>query len=369
VGHILCVTVDAGGNVPPMARIAAVTARRGHRVTVLGHERVRRHFDAPGIEFVAYRSVRPWDAGAEQSPLRWVPMLNDRRLGVEVTELCRARQPDLALVDCLIAPAHQAVRDLGITRVVLTHSIRGWMADYPRPGRLGGGSPALLYGYRLGDLWDSAALNLVAAHRGTDPARDRERSENVRWTGAVLPPARPADIAGRSPHVVVSMSTNGYPGQRAVLNRVIAALTPMRVRATVTTGGVFDPVSFDAPDHIEVTGFADHGDLMPTTSALIGHGGYSTTMRALSHDIPVVVIPASAFTDQPIVGRAMRDAGVGRLVRRSGSPSSIRSAAEAVLTDESIRGRARELGAQLRTQDGAAVAASALEELLTGPVT
>ena len=48
---VTLVTVDAGGNVPPMLDIARTLVRRGEDVRVLGHERQRARIAETGARF------------------------------------------------------------------------------------------------------------------------------------------------------------------------------------------------------------------------------------------------------------------------------------------------------------------------------
>jgi len=363
MADILFVTMDAGGNVQPMLGVAQAVAAMGHDIRVVGHESLRAEASRYGVDLIAYRSVRQWDSLKVQSPLRWPQMLNDRRIGDEVRELCETRRPDVAVVDCLLAPAHHVVRELGVSRVVFTHTFREYADHMRQLRRLGGGSPAAFYGYRLGALWNSASANLVATHRALDPASRRTQPANVEWTGVVLPEVV-GPAASSASNVLVSMSTNGFPGQDRTLRRIVQALGDLPVQATVTTGGVFDPSAFDAPDNVTITGYADHLTLMPQCSLLIGHGGHSTTMRALAHGMPVLVIPASAFLDQRMIGRALRTAGVGNVLPRWSSAAAIRRAVQTLLDEEDVRRRAAALGAELRAEDGARRAAEKIDALV-----
>ena len=50
---------------------------------------------------------------------------------------------------------------------------------------------------------------------------------------------------------------------------------------------------------------------MARSTLLVGHGGHGTTMQALAHDLPVLVLPMDDKTDQPLVGRSIERAGAG----------------------------------------------------------
>ena len=129
----------------------------------------------------------------------------------------------------------------------------------------------------------------------------------------------------------------------------------------MTTGASIAPEAIRPAANTTIHRFVDHGELLPTTSLVIGHGGHSTAARALSYGIPLLVLPMHPLMDQPLVGRAIAEQGVGLTIPKRSSASAIRDAAARLLGDEAIRARARALGASIREYDGAAVATDALE--------
>ena len=58
-----------------------------------------------------------------------------------------------------------------------------------------------------------------------------------------------------------------------------------------------DPARLSHGPDVEVRHFVDHDEVMATASLLVGHGGHSTTLRALAHDLPAVVIPLHPILD------------------------------------------------------------------------
>jgi UDP:flavonoid glycosyltransferase YjiC (YdhE family) len=359
MADILFVTMDGGGNVPPMLGVAAAVAARGHRVRVLGHERLRVEVERAGLPFLAYATAREWDSTREQSAVMWVPMFNDANIRADVRRVCALDTPDVAVVDCMLLPALRAVQDAGIPHVVFTHTFRGYMNGMHR---FGAGTAARLYGYRITKMWDSADLNLVATVRDLDPGSRRRPPANARWIGPVVasPALRQRDDP---PLVLVSMSTNGFPGQRRTVGRIISALSTLPLRAIVTTGGVLDPDTLPRAGNVEIVGYVDHGELMPKCSLLIGHGGHSSTFRALAHDMPTLVIPASGLSDQRMIGAAVAAAGAGLTLNRWASTTSIRRAIRSLVTEPGWRDTAARTGNVIRTTDAAGDAAGLITDL------
>ncbi|QZH61540.1 glycosyltransferase [Mycolicibacterium farcinogenes] len=356
--NVLFVTMDGGGNVPPMLGVARAVADRGEQVRIVGHECLRREVEHAGLPFLAYPTARPWDSCREQSPLRWVPMFNDANIGADVRQLCERDRPDVAVVDCMLLPALQAVQDAAVPHAVFSHTLRDYLNG---AHRLGAGTAAWLYGHRISRLWNSADLNIVATVARLDPESRRPQPDNVRWVGAVVDAREPDRSAGPA-QVLVSMSTNGFRGQRRTLARVIEALATLPVDAVVTTGGVVEPAALPSAPNVDVREYADHGELMPACSLLVGHGGHATTFRALAHGIPTLIMPASGLSDQPLIGRAIAAAGAGLTLRRSASVESIRRSIITLLVEPGWADAAAVVGAEIRASNAARRAA----QLVTG---
>ena len=98
---------------------------------------------------------------------------------------------------------------------------------------------------------------------------------------------------------------------------------------------------------------------------MVGHGGHATTMVALAHDLPLLVIPMDAMTDQPFIGKAIQRAGAGRTMGRKSSPEKIRAAIEELLADGPHRAAAARLGAVVRALPGATTGADLVEDVLS----
>jgi UDP:flavonoid glycosyltransferase YjiC (YdhE family) len=103
---------------------------------------------------------------------------------------------------------------------------------------------------------------------------------------------------------------------------------------------------------------------MSTASLLVGHGGHATTLRALSHDLPVLVVPLHPMLDQKVIGRAVAATGAARVLPTKAGPQAIRAAVRALLADDAAQAAAATCGARIRAQDGAAEAVMEIEAVL-----
>ena len=307
---VVFATLDAGGNVPPLLGIAEEVARRGHRVRVLGHEQQRATFEQAGLEFHGYRDVAPWDPTAPMSTLEgirgWSRQFTEAAKGRELIEL--AGPDSVVVVDCMLLPALREAQRAGLTTVTLVHSFHAYFDGPWQRGPMG--LLAKPKGLNPRRLWSRCDGVLVCTDRELDPAGQKDWPETFLWTGPIQRPTEPADPVS-PPRVLVSLSTNAFPGQREVLQNVLDGLADAPVQVVLTTGPPVDPSELTAPANAEVHAFLPHDEVMATCSAVIGHGGHSTTVRALAHDLPLVIMPIHPMLDQPMVGKAVETAGAG----------------------------------------------------------
>jgi UDP:flavonoid glycosyltransferase YjiC (YdhE family) len=366
MSNVVFATLDAGGNVPPLLGIADEVARRGHRVRVLGHEQQRATFEKAGLEFHGYRDVVSWDPTAPMSTLEgirgWGRQFIEPGKGRELVEL--ASPDSVAVVDCMLLPSLRDAQRAGLTTVALVHSFHAYFDGPWQRGPMG----LLGKSKRLNPrrLWSRCNGVLVCTDRELDPTGSKNWPETFLWTGPIQRPTEPA-VPVSPPRVLVSLSTNAFPDQREVLQNVLDGLADAPVQVVLTTGPPVDPGELTAPANAEVHAFLPHDEVMATCSAVIGHGGHSTTVRALAHDLPLVIMPIHPMLDQPMVGKAVAAAGAGVSIKSSSSPEDIRSALDTVLAAP-YREVASTFGARWRGSDGAVVAADRILALRSEPV-
>ncbi|OJV57659.1 MAG: hypothetical protein BGO38_04700 [Cellulomonas sp. 73-145] len=282
----------------------------------------------------------------------------ERRVGTLIAE----RRPDAVVVDCMMLSAVQAATRSGVPTTVLFHTFAAfWTGRWAR-GPVG--LAARLRGLVPAQVWGRAERRLVASDQDLDPEPD---GGGFDWTGPteVGAPALPR-AAAEPPLVLLSLSSTWFPGQADAYRRIIDALGQLPVRAIVTTGGAQVEGSLRAPSNVQIRGRAPHEQILPHASLLIGHGGHSTTFKALAHGVPVLVVPMHPLLDQPIVGRAVADAGVGGLLAKSASSAAIRDAVQDRLADRAMAAAAARMGERLRSHDGARTAAGRIAAAL-GP--
>jgi UDP:flavonoid glycosyltransferase YjiC (YdhE family) len=367
MASILILTVDGSGNVPPALAIGAELARRGHAIRVLGHARQAPDVVAHGLEFVPYRHAFAWSGQQTRSSIKaaldFVRLVGDPGGAIDVREALRARPADALLVDAMIPGALRAALESGVPTAALMHTFAKFFLARPMEaaGRLRGFSPRAQW---------AAARTLVVTDRALDPARDDPRAATYSWTGvAERPPlalAEPVPLAQGAPKplVLVSLSSVHIPAQQGMMQRILDGLAPLPVTIVVTTGPTIDPSALHVPKGATVHRHVPHHEVMPAASLVVGHGGHSTTVRALMHGLPLLILPADPRIDQGMVGGAVERAGAGLCLPRSSSPEAIRAAASRILTTEGFAREAAAAGARIRGANGIGTAADAIESLV-----
>ncbi len=348
-----------------MLGVAAELRDRGHDVRVLGHPRQRNDVERTGLAFTPYAHALPWspvDIGSGMQLLRaYVRLFTDPRPGEDVRDALRAWPADLVLVDCMSLGALRAAVHSGLPTVVLVHLFHRYLTSGWARSPIG--AVASLRGLRPGRLWAAAERVIVTSDRVLDPAGSGPLPSNVRYSGVVQSqpdgPTAPAE-----PAVLVSLSTIDYPGQAATLQAILNALAALPVRTVVATGDAVDPTALTAPANVEVRRYIPHDQVMPTVSLVVGYGGHATTMLALAHGLPLLMLPLFSKGDQPMVGAAIAAAGAGTVLPPIAPPEQIRDAVRMLLSDGPHRAAAMAIGTRSRTQDGAATAIDEIEAVL-----
>jgi UDP:flavonoid glycosyltransferase YjiC (YdhE family) len=357
MAEIVIVTWDGGGNVPPALAIARELAARGHGIRILGHRSQREAIEAAGFEAVAVRRAREFSALDAHSTREMLAAFSDRGMGRDLLDDLARRPADLVLVDTLMLGVLDVVRRAGVPYAVLEHFYDGYLQGALR-GPLG--VVLRLRGLRPGRALADARVRVVTSLPELDPLTP---APTLCQVGPVVSWVARVDA---DPGVLVSLSTFGFPGMAELLQRVLDACAGLPARVVVTTGPVVDPHDLRVREGVEVRRFAPHAELMARSTLLVGHGGHGTTMQALAHDLPVLVLPMDDKTDQPLVGASIERAGAGRVLARTASVEAIAQAMGALLSDGPHRAAAARLGAQVRAAAGARGGADAVEGALTG---
>lgn len=283
---------------------------------------------------------------------------SDRDIGACVVEAARRHRVDAVVVDMILVAAISDVIRSQIPTIVFVHCFYRAVQDLAS-GPVG--SFLRLRGIPPLGAENADTLQIVSARADLDPMRG---APPVHHVGVVWQEAPAAAVPAAVPRVLISLSTCAFAGQRRMLQYILDAIEPLHLEATVTTGPRIDATGLRVPANASMHAWLDHGEVLRTTSLVVGHGGHSTTMRALSFGVPLVVMPANPLIDQKRVGAALERIGAGILIPKHTGKKRIRAAIEAVLGDAAYHEAASRMGAQIRERDGADVAADAIIEFV-----
>jgi UDP:flavonoid glycosyltransferase YjiC (YdhE family) len=122
-------------------------------------------------------------------------------------------------------------------------------------------------------------------------------------------------------------------------------------------------ISGSPPKDVLIRGYVPHSSVFPKARVIVHHGGIGTTARALIAGKPQLVVPH--FGDQPDNATRLAKLGVaGVLSSGAYSASSAASALSEILTSNMLARRAASLGTQITSEDGAALAAKCIYDLI-----
>lgn len=388
--HVLIVTIEAGGNLPPVLSLTRQLVQRGHKVTLLGEPCLAPLAENQGAGFVAFREHFTKTDRRKDIFEDWKSKNNGFENVIfgpseivvrETLEVLRTSDADLLVADVVIPAAAIAGEVMGIPRVSLFH-----MPEYlPGANRPPGGLGLLPGKGTLGRFRDRMAgkilhrifnkylprinairrthqlpemKNITELFTGADlrmiqtsPAFDFPLSPlpaNVRYTGPVLddpdwvePWMNPWSADDSRPLVVVSLSST-FQNQKQVIARCIEALGTLDVRVLVTLGLALEDEVFQLPDNVRVIRSGSHAQIFPHASCVITHAGHGTVMRALSHGLPLVCLPMGR--DQNDNAAKVVYHGAGRMLSPRSSAAAIRKAVHNILQDQRYAEKARALG-------------------------
>jgi MGT family glycosyltransferase len=164
----------------------------------------------------------------------------------------------------------------------------------------------------------------------------------------------------------------------ALYRAAIDALAPLPVRVLLTIGDRRDPAELGSlPANVHVEEWVTQDAVLPHAAAIVGHGGHGTTLGALAHGIPQVVVPLFSI-DQWANAAAVERAGAGvalnadrsrRVLAQPGSDvtDGLGPAVERVLAEASHRREAQRIAAAMRALPAADAAIDVLAALSAAP--
>jgi UDP:flavonoid glycosyltransferase YjiC (YdhE family) len=344
--QVAVVTWAPGGNLPPLLAAAALLAARGHRVRVLASAATRPAAERAGFDVHAFGRAPDPDTRVAFERQAAAMMATAAGLDVarDVCELLVDTATELAIVDCMLPAALAAGKATGTPTTSLVHFLYGlarrhlirdrsaWTTDLDvlnATHRALGLAP-VPDGLRA---WEATELVLVTAPRWLDVAMDYPPHViHAGPLGIHTPFPRPCHRGRQAGRVLLSFSTTVMEGQLPAIQRVCDALAAGDTQAVLTLGPAIAPGALRIPDTVDVAVWADHDQLLPSCAAVITHAGLGTTLRALAHGIPLLLLPLGR--DQAFNAAQVAKLGAAICLDPDASTAEIRSALDRLLGEQ-----------------------------------
>jgi UDP:flavonoid glycosyltransferase YjiC (YdhE family) len=368
------VSWGSGGNLPPLLAAGRLLAARDYRVCVLGSAATRQPAMDAGFDVVGYNRAPDPEMGIafEQQAAELMATAAGPEIALDVRDVLAELRPGLLVVDCMVPAGIAAGESMetptaslvhfpyGLARTQMLRGSRAWTTDRARlnttRSRLGL-KPA------NDDLaaWESVELLLVTVPKWFDLAADFPA--NVVHAGplGVTRGSEEARTPGGRPRILLSFSTTVMQGQVALIQRVCDALAGRALDAVLTLGPAVSGEAIDAPPNVETVRYADHDQLLAHTDAVITHGGLGTTLRALAHGKPLLLLPLGR--DQQFNAGRVVELGAGVRLPLESSPDEIAAALLELLAQPPFRKAAEDAAAAIARDEPDETAAAVLTSL------
>ena len=174
----------------------------------------------------------------------------------------------------------------------------------------------------------------------------------------------PASAGSDEPLVFVGFGSMAGPDPLATTQLVVQALRMAGVHGVLARG--WGGLREAPPPDVFLAGEVPHEVVFPRVAVIVHHGGAGTTAAAVRAGRPQVVCPFVG--DQPFWGRRMRQLGVAPepIDQRRLSAPRLAAAIREAIDEPAMIGAARQLGDQVRAENGVATAVAVLEQVTAG---
>ncbi|WP_076261729.1 glycosyltransferase [Intrasporangium flavum] len=167
------------------------------------------------------------------------------------------------------------------------------------------------------------------------------------------------DAAG-GPTAYLTLGTVAF-GAVDILRRSVLETAERCDRVLVAAGPEADVEALGAlPDHVRVERYVDQPAVLDRVDIAVHHDGTGTVLGCLAAGVPQVITPQGA--DQFLNASRLAELGLGHAVHNDADTSDVGTAVDALLTDESLRGRVTQVREEIAAMPGPEAVAAALAE-------
>jgi MGT family glycosyltransferase len=152
-------------------------------------------------------------------------------------------------------------------------------------------------------------------------------------------------LVGDRPVVYVTLGT--VFNDPARFSTILAALGDVDATVLATIGRDNDPTDLGhLPENMIVERYVPQADVLPLCDVAVGHAGSGSTLGALAHGLPMLLLPHGA--DQFENARACADRGAATVLMPTElTGASVASAVTSLLTNPAPRAAAAQLGREI----------------------
>jgi UDP:flavonoid glycosyltransferase YjiC (YdhE family) len=338
--RVLVATTAGTGHFGPLVPVARACAEAGHEVVVAAPTSFADDVGRAGLAHAAFADVPPETLGPVFARLPELSREDANKVVVAdvfgrldaraalpgVTTLVREWRPDIVVREPCELGSLVAAAAAGVPQVQVSIGMSSSQAHM-----------ALLFTEPLDELARMEGLEperamevLLGAPRLTsvpalldeaDPPEMRldgvpQRGQLHRFRTDASPPSGElpppwGDPAHPLVYVTFGSVTASLGPFGAVYPMALRSLADLPVRVLMTTGAGVDPSSLEpVPPNARVEAWWPQQDVMPHAAAVVGHGGFGTTMAALAAGVPQVVVPLFAH-DQFVNAHHVAAVGAG----------------------------------------------------------
>jgi UDP:flavonoid glycosyltransferase YjiC (YdhE family) len=180
-----------------------------------------------------------------------------------------------------------------------------------------------------------------------------------------LSPALKFFLDAGAPPIVFTLGSSAIWVAKDFYRESIAAARALGQRALLLIGHERNRPAEPLPEGVAAFEYAPYGELLPRARAVVHQGGVGTTGQGLRSGRPALVVPFSH--DQFDNGARVARLGCGRMLARTKyDAASATRELRAILSDESYKTKAAEVGRRVEAEDGTRAACDAIEEVLNG---